>query len=108
MKFHYLLVDDLLGKEEFERRVEEKVAESGDLLDERTAAMLVVRDLGRAHIRIRDLAAAPSLACFFAKLLSVGEPREFERPDGAPGIVANVTVGDETGRARLTLWDEKA
>jgi len=108
VKFHYLLVDDLLGKEEFERRVEEKVAESGNLLDERTAAMLVVRDLGRAHIRIRDLAAAPSLACFFAKVLAVGEPREFERPDGTPGIVANVTVGDETGRARLTLWDEKA
>ncbi|MDD4252501.1 OB-fold nucleic acid binding domain-containing protein [Methanoculleus horonobensis] len=108
MKFHYLLVDDLLGKEEFERQVEEKVAESGDLLDERTAAMLVVRDLGRAHIRIRDLAAAPSLACFFAKVLSIEEPREFERPDGTPGIVANVTVGDETGRARLTLWDEKA
>ncbi|MDK2890805.1 MAG: hypothetical protein PWR21_1437 [Methanoculleus sp.] len=108
MKFHYLLVDDLLPKEEFERRVEEKMAESGDLLDERTAAMLVVKDLGRSHIRIRDLAAAPSLACFFAKVLSVGEPREIERPDGTPGIVANVTVGDETGRTRLTLWDEKA
>ena len=40
MKFHYLLVDDLLKKEEFERRVEEKVVESGDLLDERAAAML--------------------------------------------------------------------
>jgi len=108
VKFHYLLVDDLLEKEEFERRVEEKVAESGDLLDERTAAMLVVKDLGRSHIRIRDLAAAPSLACFFAKVLAVEEPREFERPDGTPGLVANVTVGDETGRARLTLWDEKA
>ncbi|MCM2466415.1 OB-fold nucleic acid binding domain-containing protein [Methanoculleus oceani] len=108
MKFHYLLVDDLLEKGEFERRVEEKVAESGDLLDDRTAAMLVVKDLGRAHIRIHDLAAAPSLACFFAKVLAVEEPREFERPDGATGLVANVTVGDETGRARLTLWDEKA
>lgn len=108
MKFHYLLVDDLLPKEEFERRVEEKVAESGDLLDERTAAMLVVKDLGRAHIRIRDLAGAPSLACFFAKVLEVAGPREFERPDGTTGLVATVTVGDETGRARLTLWDEKA
>jgi len=108
VKFHYLLVDDLLKKEEFERRVEEKVAESGDLLDDRTAAMLVVKDLGRSHIRIADLPAAPSLACFFAKVLAVEEPREFERPDGAPGIVANVMVGDETGRARLTLWDEKA
>lgn len=108
MKFHYLLVDDLVGKEEFERRVEEKVAGSGDLLDERTAAMLVVKDLGRAHIRVRDLPAASSLVCFFAKVLSVGEPKEFERPDGTTGLVANVMVGDETGKARLTLWDEKA
>ena len=108
MQFHYLLVDDLIAKGEFERKVQEKVAESGDLLDERTAAMLVVRDLGRAHVRIRDLAAAPSLACFFAKVLEVGEPREFERQDGTLGIVASVMVGDETGRARLALWDEKA
>ena len=41
-------------------------------------------------------------------MFCVEEPREFERPDGSPGIVANVIVGDETGRARLTLWDEKA
>ncbi|MFA7199431.1 MAG: nucleotide-binding protein, partial [Methanoculleus sp.] len=108
MQFHYLLVDDLIAKGEFERKVQEKVAESGDLLDERTAAMLVVRDLGRAHVRIRDLAAAPSLACFFARVLEVVEPREFERQDGTPGIVASVMVGDETGRARVTLWDEKA
>jgi replication factor A1 len=108
VKFHYLLVDDLLEKGEFERRVEEKVAESGDLLDDRTGAMLVVKDLGRSHIQIHDLPAAPSLACFFAKVLSIEEPREFERADGTTGIVASVTVGDETGRARLTLWDEKA
>lgn len=108
MNFHYLLVDDLLSKEEFDRRVEEKVAEAGDLLDEQTAAMLVVKDLGRSHVRVREIAGASSLVCFFAKVLSVGEPKEFERQDGTTGVVANVTVGDETGRARLTLWDEKA
>ena len=108
MKFHYLLVDDLVGRDEFERRVDAKVAESGDLLDERTAAMLVVRDLDRAHVRIRDLSGTSSLACFFARVLSVEAPREFERSDGTTGIVANVMVGDETGRAKLALWDEKA
>lgn len=108
MKFHYLLVDDLVGKEEFERLVAEKVEESGDLLDARTAAMLVVKGLGRAHVQIHDITPASSLACFFAKVLSVGEPREFERPDGTTGLVANVMVGDETGRIRLTFWDEKA
>jgi len=108
VNFHHLLVDDLIPKEEFERRVEEKVAESGDLLDAQTAAMLVVKDLGRAHVRVREIAGASSLVCFFAKVLDVGEPREFERQDGTTGVVANVTVGDESGRAWLTLWDEKA
>ncbi len=44
--FHYALVDDLISQEEFERRVEEKIEECGDLLDEPTAAMLVVGALG--------------------------------------------------------------
>jgi replication factor A1 len=108
VKFHYLLVDDLIGRDEFERRVEEMITASGDLLDEQTAAMVVVRDLGRTHIKVRDLFAASSLACLFCKVISVGQPREFERPDGSAGRVVNVMVGDETGRARLTLWDEKA
>ena len=48
--FHYALVDDLISQEEFERRVEAKIEECGDLLDEPTAAMLVVGALGRQHV----------------------------------------------------------
>ncbi len=108
MKFHYALVDDLIDRDEFERRVEEKIAESGDLLDDQTAAMLVVREMGRSHVRIRDLSPASSLACFFARVFSVGAPREFQRSDGTKGMVANLIVGDETGRIRVVLWGEKA
>ncbi len=108
MKFHYFLVDDLITREAFEERVEETIAASGDLLDEQTAAMVVVREMGRAHVKIQDVSAASSLACFFAKVVSVGKTREFEREDGTKGAVANVIVGDETGRARVVLWDEKA
>jgi replication factor A1 len=39
--FHYALVDDLITKEEFERRVEAKIEDCGDLIDEPTAAMMV-------------------------------------------------------------------
>ena len=41
MHFHYALVDDLITKEEFERRVEAKIEDCGDLVDEPTAAMMV-------------------------------------------------------------------
>ncbi len=34
--------------------------------------------------------------------------RTFERDDGSEGQVANLTLGDETGRVRVTLWDERA
>jgi len=34
VQFHYALVDDLLTREEFERRVEEKMEACGDLVDE--------------------------------------------------------------------------
>ncbi|QGN07584.1 single-stranded DNA binding protein [Halorhabdus sp. CBA1104] len=34
--------------------------------------------------------------------------RTFERDDGSEGQVANVAIGDETGRVRVTLWDEQA
>ena len=34
--------------------------------------------------------------------------RTFKRDDGSEGQVANLTLGDETGRVRVTLWDERA
>ena len=106
--FHYALIDDLITQEEFERRVEEKIEECGDLLDEPTAAMLVVGALGRQHVKIRDLSGKSSLFCFFARVLDKTEPKEFDRKDGEKGWVATLLVGDETGTIRVVLWDEKA
>jgi replication factor A1 len=106
--FHYALVDDLITKEEFERRVEEKIEECGDLVDEPTAAMLVVGELGREHVKIKGLSAKSSLFSFFGKILDKTEPKEFDRADGEKGWVATLLLGDETGTTRVVLWDEKA
>ena len=59
MQFHYALVDDLISREEFERRTESKMEECGDLIDDVTAAMLVVGELGRQH----PLEVAGRLGC---------------------------------------------
>ncbi len=40
------------------------------------------------------------------KVVRVFEPREFTREDGSKGKVVNLFVGDETGIARLVLWNE--
>ncbi len=94
MLFHYALVDDLISKEEFERRVETKIGECGDLVDEPTAAMLVVGELGRQHVKIRGLAGKSSLFSFFGKVIDKTEPREFDRKDGEKGWVATLLAGD--------------
>ena len=108
MQFHYALVDDLISREEFERRVEEKMQECGDLLDDVTAAMVVVHDLGREHVKIRDISSGSTLSSFFGRVISVSPPREFTRKDGEKGWVAHLILGDETGQVRAVLWDEKA
>jgi len=106
--FHYALVDDLITKEEFERRVETKIEECGDLVDEPTAAMLVIGELGRQHVKIRGLSGKSSLFSFFGKVMDKTEPKEFERKDGEKGWVATLLLADETGTTRVVLWDEKA
>jgi ssDNA-binding replication factor A large subunit len=108
VSFHYALVDDLLSREEFDRRVEETITASGDLLDEPTAAMLVVRDLGRNHVKVAQVGSGSTLSCFFGKVVSVSSPKEFNRSDGTNGLVSHLLVGDETGQARVVLWDERA
>jgi replication factor A1 len=106
--FHYALVDDLISKEEFERRIETKIEECGDLIDEPTAAMLVIGELGRQHVKIKGLTGKSSLFSFFGKVMDKTEPKEFDRKDGEKGWVATLLVGDQTGTTRVVLWDEKA
>ncbi|MEF8840401.1 MAG: single-stranded DNA binding protein [Haloarculaceae archaeon] len=41
-------------------------------------------------------------------VLDTGTVRTFDRDDGSEGRVSNFTLGDETGRVRVTMWDERA
>ena len=108
MLFHYALVDDLITAEEFERRVDAKIEDCGDLVDEPTAAMMVIGELGRQHVKIKGLNGKSSLFSFFGKVVDKTEPKEFDRADGEKGWVATLLLGDETGTTRVVLWDEKA
>ena len=57
---------------------------------------------------VSDLSLGLSDVNLPGKLLDTGTVRTFDRDDGSEGKVANLTVGDETGRIRITLWDERA
>ena len=42
------------------------------------------------------------------RIISLNDPREFQRDDGTMGIVRSGDFADETGLIRLSFWDEKA
>jgi len=52
--------------------------------------------LGRSDVNVRGL------------VLDTDSVRTFNRDDGSEGRVSNLTLGDETGRVRVTMWDERA
>ncbi|SIQ73459.1 replication factor A1 [Haladaptatus litoreus] len=57
---------------------------------------------------ISDLSLGLSDVNLQGKLLDTSAVRTFDRDDGSEGQVANLTLGDETGRLRVTLWDDQA
>ncbi|WP_433625869.1 single-stranded DNA binding protein [Halomicrococcus sp. NG-SE-24] len=57
---------------------------------------------------VDDLSLGLSDVNLRGKLLDTDTVRTFDRDDGSQGKVSNLTVGDETGRVRVTLWDERA
>ncbi|WP_418281431.1 single-stranded DNA binding protein [Halorubrum sp. DTA98] len=57
--------------------------------------------------RVEDLSLGASDVDLVGQVLDTDSVRTFSRDDGSEGRVANLTVGDETGRVRVTLWDEQ-
>jgi replication factor A1 len=104
----YRQVADQITLDDFEARVEEKVALMAGLCDGRTAAMLVARDLGTCEVLTKICSIRPETGnvTFIGRVVSISEIREFSRPDGSAGRVVNMTLSDETGSVRLALWDE--
>jgi replication factor A1 len=101
-----------VDRDEFEASVREKVEQMDGLADEETAAMLVAHELRESGGEVDGVAdVEPDMdeVKFVAKVTSVGEVRTFERDGEDPdGKVANVEVADETGRVRISLWDDLA
>ncbi|WP_247003815.1 single-stranded DNA binding protein [Halosolutus gelatinilyticus] len=57
---------------------------------------------------VEDLSLGLSNVNLVGLVLDTDAVRTFDRDDGSEGKVSNLTLGDSTGRVRVTLWDEKA
>ncbi|MCZ7403182.1 MAG: OB-fold nucleic acid binding domain-containing protein [Candidatus Methanoperedens sp.] len=58
--------------------------------------------------KINEIKAGMNGLNVLGKVLDLGKLRTFSRKDGTAGKVANITIGDDTGKIRVTLWDAKA
>lgn len=109
----YKKLSHVISKEDFLQRVQKKMESMGGLCDEPMAAMLVANelgfsDVGRDSVKIEDIKAENGPVNFIARVLSVFDAKEFTRNDGTIGRVGNLIVGDETGKIKVTLWDNMA
>ncbi len=59
-------------------------------------------------MKVVDITAESKAVNFIARIVSAFEIKEFTRDDGTIGKVGNLIVGDETGKIRVTLWDNIA
>jgi len=57
--------------------------------------------------RVEDLSVGISDVTLVGEVLDTDAVRTFERDDGSEGRVSNLSVGDETGRVTVTLWDDR-
>jgi ssDNA-binding replication factor A large subunit len=104
----YADLDADITEEEFRAAVEEKAEDMGGFADNETAAQIVAHELGKSKANmITDIDPEMSDVEFAAKVTSIGDLRTFERDD-SEGYVLNVECADETGRVRISLWDEDA
>ncbi|GGL70120.1 single-stranded DNA binding protein [Halocalculus aciditolerans] len=73
-------------------------------VDEETEVDVQVRDT----YEVADLSVGLSDVDLVGVVLDTDDVRTFSRDDGSEGRVSNLVLGDETGRVRVTLWDDQA
>jgi len=104
----YAKVKDLMTQDEFDSMVKSKVSEWAGLLDDRTAAMIVLDELGRLDApftKMTELEAAAEVSVR-GKVTTISPIRDFTRKTGESGRVVNVQLDDGSGRCTLVLWDD--
>ena len=104
----YESIKDLKTKKQFEEEIKKRQKEYDDLLDENTAALLIIDELGRNKqniSKIKDL--KPSLECtVYGRVTKINKSKSFTRKNGSVGNVVNIELTDDTETCTLVLWNK--
>lgn len=103
----YELVRERIDERSFDMEIDKRVKGYGGLLSEDAAAHLLVDEMGvdlAVTGRIADMSQGDSVS-LSVRVTDIGKIREFSRKNGSMGRVINLTIADDSGTCRLTLWD---
>ena len=104
-----------LSDDEIDKRVKEKLSKLSDLISKEGAAHIVANELGinlydslqkARRYKIKDVIPMMRNIEVAGKVLKVYDTRSFSK-NGREGRIGSFMVGDETGRMRVVIWDEK-
>ncbi len=109
------LVEQLdMDADEAEDEVQDRVEEFEGMVSEEGAIHLVAKqhgiqlqESGGQELKAENVVPEMRQADLKGRVVSVGDVTEFDRDDGESGKVVNLTLGDETGTVRMSLWDEQ-
>jgi len=99
-----------IDKKDIMKKIEEKEKEFSGLVSRMGAIHIVGKELGvgtidkkSRELSISNVVSGMKSVRFKGKLLFISPTREFTTDKG-PGKVCNLTLGDESGTIRLSLW----
>jgi len=108
-----LSVQTKLSTEELMKRIEKKQKELAVVSIE-GAAQLYAKELGlniqpgkQRSMEIKDIFSGMKSVNATARIFRISNITTFKRKDGTEGKVANIFIGDNSGVAKLVLWDKQ-
>jgi ssDNA-binding replication factor A large subunit len=97
-----------LSIEEIERKVEAKKAKLSGLISKEGAAQIVAAEMGinldMERLKLSEIFQGMKRANVVGKIIEILSIREYNK-NGRAGKVANLRIADDSGNARVVLWD---
>lgn len=105
-----------IEREKIIELIKNKKKETGNFLNDETAARIVASGLGvkitkkpiHLKIQIKDLVSGLNDVSLTGQVVSIFPPKTFKRRDWTNGKLAYIIISDTSGTLRVILWDEQA
>lgn len=103
-----------LSQEEIEQKIKNKTEQLSGLISKEGAAQIIANELGiklfqlEGPVKIDRVVAGMRTVETVGKILRKFDISNFTTKDGRDGKVGSIVIGDETGRIRVTFWNELA